>query len=263
MLMAFTLLFATCKKDETINYNSASGQLTAGKTVTALDLKGLKVFLWKVQDGIDITKGTVPLSAIAFKDSMTLGQNGAFAFNNLEKGNYLLNLTDGYLLGTKKMSVITIDGKTENRITLSVEKAAAENVDAYPYPAGRSLVGKNIKRHRFDFYSHSPSVIFEIASVIVYEGSTVLQNIKIYNYNFGFDIDLDENSDIYVMITVFWFEYSEAYLTTKKLHWNHMDGDYDILRYDGQDVLKIQLSRISSTIINLDPLGNPFVFTFN
>jgi hypothetical protein len=194
---------------------------------------------------------------------MTLGQDGTFAFNNLEKGNYLLNLTDGFLLGTKKISVITIDGKTEIRITLSVERAVAENVDTYPYPAGRSLVGKNIKRHRFDTYNKSASIIYYITSIIVYEGSTVLQNIKIHGNSLGFDIDLDEKSDIYVMISVDWEESPRANLTTKKLHWNNLGGDYDILKFFGRDVIKISLSRISTTLMTFEPIGNPFVFTFN
>lgn len=263
MLMALVLLVVTCKKEEPINYNSASGQLTAGKALTALDLKGLKIFLWKVQDGVDISKGSAPLSAIAFKDSMTLGQDGTFAFNNLEKGNYLLNLTAGYLLGTKKMSVITIDGKTENRITLSVERAAAENVDTYAYPAGRSLDGKNIKRHRFDIYNATGTNLYSHELMIVYEGSTVLHKIKTYDHPFGFDIDLDEKSDIYVEIPVDWNEFPRAILTTKKLHWNHLEGDGDILRYNGREVLKIQLSRISTTQISIDPLGSYFSYTFN
>jgi hypothetical protein len=268
MLIAAVLLVTTCKKDETINYNSASGQLTAGKTMTALDLKGLKIFLWKVQEGIDISKGSVPMSAIAFKDSMTLGQDGTFAFNNLENGNYLLNLTDGFLLGTKKMSVLTIDGKTVNRITQSVEKAVAENVDTYPYPAERGLVGKAIKRHRFNVTQETGLKEFYIISVVVYEGSTVLHFIQTYSNDWWyFDIDLDEKSDNYVELTAVSLVNPEIGFRTKKLNWNDMSGDGDASMLNGSKYIVTKLSRISNTHIFVklfDPNDvDAFPFTVN
>jgi len=99
LILIVALFFTACRKEEApVNYDSISGQLTAGENVTADDLNGLEIYLCRLPDSADLSRGLFYAKDIdSVQTTTTLDANGAFSLQGIKPGNYALALQLGYL----------------------------------------------------------------------------------------------------------------------------------------------------------------------
>jgi hypothetical protein len=255
-----TILFfiSACQKEDTPNYDRVSGTLLAGKNVTSADLSKLQVFLWQVNDSIDLKKiDALNLPASAFLDSMTINQDGLFSFDNLPNGKYFITISEGYLLGSETISAFVVDGKTSNIFNSSVQKIVPENGVVYTYPLSKIKAGSKIVRHKFEINLRadgSGCYLVEISEFNIEENGIVLYNIYVPYYpttiddqGWTFEADLDETKTIGA---TFQFRYTDG----KKhvVYWNSLNGDKDSFKFGDpayMNVLTTTLTRYVNTRI--------------
>jgi hypothetical protein len=250
MMLISIILCTSCNKEDAANFSSVSGKLTAGNNMTSVDLSKLQVFLWQINDSIDLKKlDALNLPASTFLDSMTVNADGAFSFDNLPNGKYIISISEGYLLGTETISAFVIDGKTANVLDRSIQKIAPQNADIYAYPASKIKAGAKIVRHKFE-------IVLKIAGagrgVATLSGFNIEENgSSNYNINvprittngggWSFEADLDEKATINVTLR---FQEGGG---TRTLPWNSLNGVEDNFAYGPN----MQEQRIYSTLFRV------------
>jgi len=133
IILTAALFFVACQKDEApLNYNSISGQLTAGENVTADELKGLHLALAKFKSDGDIHNTSLDTETFDFKDMVMLDELGAFEFIGHEPGNYFISLNE-FIFTTDTVYRFRFDGTEALNIQQTIIRNPADNFLS-PYP---------------------------------------------------------------------------------------------------------------------------------
>ena len=137
IIITAALFFTACQKEESVEiYDSISGVLTAGENVTADDLSGIKLYLGKLQEGIDPASFTLKTGKVETATTQTINTDGIFTFNNLANGNYVLLVEPGYTFLEHEYLIASIDGVSEPKpIQQSVYRTEPDNtpISADPF----------------------------------------------------------------------------------------------------------------------------------
>jgi len=132
-LMAVALFFTACQKEEApVNYDSISGQLTAGENVTADDLIGLPLALCQFKSDGDISNASIDSSTYNLIDIIMLDEWGNFEFTNMSPGNYFIGL-NGFIFPTDSVFRFRFDGTEALNIKQAINRNPADNwLSIYP-----------------------------------------------------------------------------------------------------------------------------------
>lgn len=99
IILSAALFFTACGKDETPEvFDTISGVLSAGENVTSNDFPDINIYLWKLENEVDLLHINTSIEQKNFIQSGNIGVDGTFSFRDLEKGNYILSLSDGFIL---------------------------------------------------------------------------------------------------------------------------------------------------------------------
>ncbi len=128
ILLSAVLFFAACQKEEPIeNFDRISGVLIAGENVTAADFSSIEMLLFKLFNDVEISPRVFEAEDFDFKRYANVKTDGSFTFENLDKGNYILIPSEGFIFTMDTFAIVTIDGKTLNYLNKTIERGIAEN----------------------------------------------------------------------------------------------------------------------------------------
>lgn len=127
-ILIAALFFTACEKEETPEtFDTISGVLTPGENVTAEDLNGINIHLWKLWDDKAPFEITSSIAEMDYLESDTITEDGCFSFNNLENGKYLLSSSLGYMFSIDTFLVVTVDGINKNTLRHAIERVSPDN----------------------------------------------------------------------------------------------------------------------------------------
>lgn len=128
IILTAALFFTACQKEEELkNYDTISGVLTAGENVSSNDFPDINIYLWKLEKEVDLLHINTSIEQKEFIQSGNIGVDGTFAFNDLEKGNFILSLSEGFIFTTDTICLVVVDGATINHLQKTIERASVEN----------------------------------------------------------------------------------------------------------------------------------------
>ena len=130
-LLCILIIFVawSCQQDELVEIeHSISGRLTAGENVTSSDFPDMEITLGKLNSDIDISNydpENLKFDTIVYTP---VSAAGTFLFENLEKGNYLAIMSDGFVFNTDTIWSCSIDANTATiELNRTVDRAVVEN----------------------------------------------------------------------------------------------------------------------------------------
>lgn len=129
LLVLFTVvfLFPACEKDDDNLSNTITGQLTANENMTDADLSEVSVSLLKLPDGFDLESITSETDLTDLMKTVPVNADGSFVFENLENGNYILLLSDGFSFASDSFVIVSLaDGMTA-KVNKSVNRVPDDN----------------------------------------------------------------------------------------------------------------------------------------
>ncbi len=128
IILSVMLFFTACEKEKNIeNFDSISGILSIGENMSNDAITEVGVILAKVGDGIHLSEITTETDEIELIKMAVLNADGSFAFENLEKGNYLIALSEGFSFSNKDFLTAVVDGNTPNLIEQIVDRLEVDN----------------------------------------------------------------------------------------------------------------------------------------
>lgn len=130
LVLLAVFILSGCQKDETDYelFSAISGKLIPGENVTSSDFSEMVVLLAKLGDGVNpetVTTKTEDMEPIA---GSAIKPDGSFAFDSLESGNYVVALSEGFILAPDTFAVLAVDGEqTFSFGNKTVERIPEEN----------------------------------------------------------------------------------------------------------------------------------------
>jgi len=150
----FVFMIWSCKQDEAVEIEHAiTGQLTAGKDVTSDDFSEMEVTLGKLNSAIDISNYDIENLEFDTILYAPVDASGGFLFENLDEGNYLAIMSDGFVFNTDTIFSCSIDESTTTvELNKTVDRAVEENgTKTYSIKVYRD-VGDNYSIQTLYFY---------------------------------------------------------------------------------------------------------------
>ncbi len=121
--------FVSCEKDDEdlSQSNTIEGQLTVNENMTEADFGELSVNLLKLPDGTDLESITSDTDHGKLIKTIVVNTDGSFVFENLENGNYIVALNEGFSFVSDSFIVVyLVDGMTA-KVNKSVDRVPDDN----------------------------------------------------------------------------------------------------------------------------------------
>lgn len=180
MVLAVGFLFAACEKDEdSKQYNTIKGQLTANENMTTADFGELGVNLVKLHDNINPDLVTTKTEDFDIIETVAVKQDGSFAFDSLVNGNYIVALTEGFIFPIDTFVVLPVFGGTTININKPADRVPDENGE-------KSYLVK-----------YSNNTEYNVTKIMFYYGNNHYKTITASDFNTGqFSILLDKKNNV-------------------------------------------------------------------
>jgi hypothetical protein len=133
IIIASILFFVACEKENEAKLNTISGVVSAGENVTTNELNTISIRLGNLHNGVDVSTTTIKKKDFDWIENTEINSNGSFSFKNLENGNYIVPPSSGFIFAIDTFAIITIDGKTLNKINKTIQRDTPENALYWPF----------------------------------------------------------------------------------------------------------------------------------
>ncbi len=129
VMVAVVFLFSACEKDDEdlSQSNTIEGQLTANENMTEADFGELSVNLLKLPDGTDLESITSDTDLGKLIKTIAVNIDGSFAFENLENGNYIIALNEGFSFVNNSFVVVSLTDGMTVKVSKSVDRVPDDN----------------------------------------------------------------------------------------------------------------------------------------
>ncbi|MFW5755698.1 MAG: carboxypeptidase-like regulatory domain-containing protein [Tangfeifania sp.] len=250
-----TIILGACQKEETNYefYSTVSGKLLPGENFTADNYGEMQVLLAKLGEGINPETVTTKTGEMELIQSSLVSADGTFAFDSLEAGNYVVALSEGFIMAPDTFAVLTVDG--EQSFTLedkTVDRLPAENF----WGSRIYLVSYNNKTKRIaDDGKLKPQ--YELVSIEFYVDGSVTKTVTPEELDDAgkFAVKLDQDDNPQFVLKCRRVEDGEEF-TSKKLHFFHsfsgsQQSDELFYKKEGFYWLKVEKNWLFGHIIEL------------
>ncbi len=129
VMVTVVFLFSACEKDDEdlSQSNTIEGQLTANENMTEADFGELSVNLLKLPDGTDLESITSDTDFGKLIKTIAVNIDGSFAFENLENGNYIIALNEGFSFVNNSFVVVSLTDGMTVKVSKSVDRVPDDN----------------------------------------------------------------------------------------------------------------------------------------
>ena len=220
LFMVATFVFVSCQEEETDYelYSTVSGKLLPGENLTADNYSDMQVLLAKLGDDVNPANVTTKTTEMELIQSSLVSANGTFAFDSLEAGNYVVALSEGFIMAPDTFAVLTVDG--EQSFTLedrTVDRLPAENF----WGSKTYLVDYKNKTKGFASDGKYKS-LYELVSIEFYVNGSVIKTVTPDELDDAgkFTVKLDQDDNPQFVLKCKRVEGGEEF-TSKKLHFFH------------------------------------------
>lgn len=183
VIIAAVLFFTACEKDEVADKNFITGTLLAGENMSSTDFAVIGVLLAKVTNGTPLSDVNTETEDIEIIKETSLNPDGSFIFEDLENGNYLIVLYDGFTFANKDFVTVAVDGYSENNINELVNRLTVEN--------GSKNYKWRIKRNSY----------FTVSEILFYYDGVLHETITPAQISDNeFTVSLDRNKNVTLVV---------------------------------------------------------------
>ncbi|TDO03980.1 hypothetical protein [Sunxiuqinia elliptica] len=128
MTISFGAFISCDKDDEGLSQsNTIEGQLIANENMTEADFGELSVNLLKLPDGTDLESITSDTDLGKLIKTIAVNIDGSFAFENLENGNYIIALNEGFSFVNNSFVVVSLTDGMTVKVSKSVDRVPDDN----------------------------------------------------------------------------------------------------------------------------------------
>lgn len=253
MFILVTFVLSSCQEEETEYelYSTVSGKLLPGENFTVDNYGEMQVLLAKLGDDVNPTQVTTKTTEMELIQSSLVSANGTFTFDSLVAGNYVVALSEGFIMAPDTFAVLTVDG--EQSFTLedkTVDRLPAENF----WGSQNYLVDYNNNTKGFAGDGKYKS-LYELVSIEFYVNGSVIKTVTPDELDDAgkFAVKLDQDDNPQFVLKCKRVEDGEEF-TSKKLHFFHSFSgaqQSEILFHSDSYQLNVEKSWLFGHIIEL------------